>query len=166
MSQILLLDKALCRSGRSSNIVPVRSDTIAYGYIRTTVIRLCRRGMRSLRIASMPFSVIVLQWSATVIRKLRSFTARGLTFRSSNPIITVSMFGIYWTDRTPTAFTADEERNLASRCCKRILKRRSNRCQIRIVYSRTATSTILSQPFRRFPRIRNTVGHVGLVSCR
>ena len=166
MSQILLLDKSLCRSGRSGNIVPVRSDTITYCYIWTAVIRLCRRGMRSLRVSFMPFSIIVLQWSTAVICKLRAFAAGGLTFRSSNPIITIAMFGICRIDRITTAFTAYEERNLTSRCCKRILKRRSNRCQIRIVYSRTATSTILSQPFRRFPRIRNTVGHVGLVSCR
>ena len=166
MSQIFLLDKALGRTGRSSNIVPVRSDTIAYCYIRATVIRLCRRGMRSLRISLMPFRIIVLQWRTAVIRKLRSFAARYLTFRSGNPIITFAMFGICWIDRTPAAFTADEERNFTSRCCKRILKRGSNRCQIRIVYSRTAASTILSQPFRRFPRIRNTIGHIRFVRCR
>ena len=166
MSQILLLDKALCRSGRSSNIVPVRSDTIAYGYIRTTVIRLCRRGMRSLRSSRMPFRIIVWQRRAAVIGKLRAFAARCFTFRPSNPIITIAMIRICWIDGTSTAFTTDKERNLTSWCCKGVLKRRSNRCQIRIVYSRTATSTILSQPFRRFPRIRNTMGHVGLVSCR
>ena len=165
MSQILLLDKSLCRSGRSSNIVPVRSDTITYCYIWTAVIRLCRRGMRSLRVSFMPFSIIVLQWSTAVICKLRAFAAGGLTFRSSNPIITLAMFGICRINRITTAFTAYEERNLTSRCCKRILKRRSNRCQIRIIYSRTAASTILSQPFRRFPRIRNTLGHIRFVSC-
>ncbi len=113
MRQVLFLNKTFRRASRRLNIIPIRGKAKAYRYIWTRVIRLLCCFARKVRFTIVPVGVRVVRRRAIILSEFGAFGAIGIrnqSFRSSNPIVSISICTIYWITRIAAASTTDKER--------------------------------------------------------
>ena len=112
MLQVLFLDKTFRRASGRLNIIPIRGKAKAYRYIWTRVIRLLCCFARKIRFTIVPVGVRVVRRRAIILSEFGAFSAIGIcnqSFRSSNPIVSISICTIHWITRIAATSTTDKE---------------------------------------------------------
>ena len=154
MRQVLFLNKAFCRASGRLNIIPIRGKAKAYRYIWTRVIWFFGGFTCNIRFTIVPVGVIVFRRRAIIPSEFGAFGAIGIrnqSFRSSNPIVSISICTIHWITRIAAASTTDKERIFLALARQRILQRRRNSCQIGIAFLCATFCTPLGQYLSKIP---------------
>ena len=167
MRQVLFLNKTFRRASGRLNIIPIRGKAKAYRYIWTRVIWFFGGFTCNIRFTVVPVGVIVFRRRAIILSKFGAFDAIGIrnqSFRSSNPIVSISIRTIYRTIRISTTSTTDKERIFLALARQRILQRRRNSCQIGIACLCATFCTPLGQYLSKIPVVSYIVPSY-LFSC-
>ena len=167
MRQVLFLNKTFRRASGRLNIIPIRGKAKAYRDIWTRVIWFFGGFTCNIRFTVVPVGVIVFRRRAIILSKFGAFDAIGIlnqSFRSSNPIVSISIRTICRTIRISTTSTTDKERIFLALARQRILQRRRNSCQIGIACLCATFCTTLGQYLSKIPVVSYIVPSY-LFSC-